>query len=236
MDVVRGRRGTPVADRELTVELLERAADENVAAVRVWTPQRQLAFGRRDATGDRYSRARRIAWEQGYQPIERRVGGRAVAYTGTTLAFAITVPTTEARAGIDGRYETATALVRGALNDLGATLVDGEPDASFCPGAHSLRAAGGGKVAGIAQRVRRDAALVAGCLIVTDDDATAIAEVLDPVYRSLDVRFDPASVGSVASAGGPRAVDDVARAVESALVEGPWGDGRRRVRWVDSGI
>ncbi len=236
MDVVRGRRDTPAADRELTAELLARAATEDVAAVRVWTPHRQLAFGRRDATRDRYSRACALAREHGYQPIERRVGGRAVAYTGTTLAFAVAVPTADARGGIDERYEAARTVVREALVDRGAALGDGEPAASFCPGAHSIRVTGGGKVAGIAQRVRRDAALVAGCLVVTDDDADAIGAVLDPVYRTLDVAFDPASVGSVATAGGPRDVGAVARAVESAFVGGPWGDGRRNVRRVGSTI
>jgi len=90
------------------------------------------------------------------------------------------------------------------------------------------RIAGDGKLAGLAQRVRADAALVSGCVVVTPTDAGAIAAVTEPVYDALSVRFDPASVGSVAAAGGPANPDAVARAVEDAFVDGPWGNGRRR--------
>ena len=230
MDVLRGRGESPAADRRLTAALLDRAADDGVPSVRVWTPHRHVAFGRRDAAATGYERARRVAVDHGYQPVERSVGGRAVAYTGSVLAFGVAVPAENARRGIDDRYATATRTVRGALRDVGARVERGEPDASFCPGAHSLRAVDGGKVAGIAQRVRRDAAIVAGCVIVTEADATAAATVLAPVYRALDVDFDPDSVGSVAAAGGPDEVAHVAEAIEDGFISGDWGDGTRRVR------
>jgi lipoate-protein ligase A len=248
MRVYRGEFATPAADREPTADLLASAA-EGVPAVRVTAPPRQVAFGRRDVRESGFDRAKRAARDAGFPPVERDVGGRAVAYTGSTLSFGVAVPTGDGRGSIDARYEAAAETLRDALRDLGADVVRGEPSAAFCPGDHSLRVAGrargaddaatgtaergGGKVAGLAQRVRADAALVAGVLVVSAADSDQIARVTDPVYDALGVPFDPESVGSVGDAGGPDDVDAVARAVESAFVEGPWGDGEREIVRVD---
>ena len=242
MRVYRGRFETPAADRSPTADLLASAAD-GVPAVRVTPPPRQVAFGRRDAREDGFDRAKRAADDAGFPVVERDVGGRAVAYTGSTLSFGVAVPTGEGRGSIESRYDVATETLREALRDLGADVVRGEPPAAFCPGDHSLRAAGGeatgganaagGKVAGLAQRVRADAALVAGVVVVSAADPDPIARVTEPVYEALGVPFDPASVGSVADAGGPDDPDAVARAIEDAFVDGPWGDGERRIVRVD---
>ena len=244
MRLYRGGFETPAADREPTADLLASAAD-GVPAVRVTQPPRQVAFGRRDARESGFEAAKRAAEEAGFPPVERDVGGRAVAYTGSTLSFGVAVPAGDGRGSIGSRYETATETLRDALHGLGADVVRGEPPAAFCPGDHSLRVAGGeralnspaddgGKVAGLAQRVRADAALVAGVLVVSAADPDPIARVTEPIYDALDVPFDPASVGSVADAGGPDAPTAVARAVETAFVEGPWGDGEREIVRVDA--
>lgn len=212
-------------DRRVARELLETAGENRELAVRVWTPHRQLAFGRRDANEPGYEEARRIAEERGFPAVERGVGGRAVAYTGGTLAFARAIPIEDPRTGLDERYEAATERVREALADLGVTAEHGEPPDSFCPGAHSLSS--GGKIVGIAQRVTSGAALVSGIVVVTDREE--IAGVLSPVYDALSVPFDPGSVGSVARAGGPSDPDRVARAIESRLVD----DAPREIEQVD---
>lgn len=201
-----------------TPALLDRAGETGRSAVRAWIPDRRVMFGRRDAHDRGYDRARRAARRRGYRAVERRVGGRAVAYTGRTVAFARATPLADPRRGLDDRYAAAVGAVRDALAALGADLVPGEPPDSFCPGAHSLRARDGGKVVGLAQRIRADAALVGGCVLV--DDHEAQRAVLAPVYGALDHPLDPAAVGSLATAGGPAAPDRVARAIEAALVGG----------------
>ena len=221
-------RGSPSdieGDGRATSAMLARAAADGVASVSIRTPPRRVVFGRRDTTRDGYDRARSIARANGFEPVERRVGGRAVAYTGRTLSFAVALPSAEPRTRIEPRYETATTAVVEALRATGADVSSGEPDATFCPGDHSVRITDGGKVAGIAQRVRADAALVAGCVIVSAADSAAIASVLDRVYRALDLPFDPSSVGSVADAGGPDDPSRVERVLEDALLDAPWGDG-----------
>ncbi len=226
MRVYRGRAGDPTPDRKQTERMLSKARN-GTPSVRVWAPPCQVAFGRRDAREPNYGTARRAAADAGYVPVERDVGGRAVGYTGWTLAFAAALPpdSDAAGGGIEGRYDRVSRTVASALETLGASVVDGEPAASFCPGAHSLRVAGsGGKVAGVAQRVRSDAVLVAGCLVVTREEAAALGSVLSPVYDALEVPFDPASVGCIEDAGGPPDHRSVARAVESGLVAMVRGD------------
>ncbi|WP_225333117.1 lipoyl protein ligase domain-containing protein [Halomicrobium urmianum] len=213
MRVLRGRAADPERDFERTREMAVRTAETGEPALRAWRPHRQVAFGRRDARSDGYDLARGIARNRGYVPLEREVGGRAVAYTGSTVAFALARPADD-RSGIRDRYADATDRLRAALADLGVDADEGEPPDSFCPGTHSLRA--DGKIAGLAQRVRQDVALVAGVVVVADREE--IAAVLDPVYDALDVPFDPDSVGSVAAAGSPSDPDAIIDALIRAFV------------------
>lgn len=217
MRVLRGRAGTVEEDRSVTRALADDVEASGEPTVRVWTPHRQVAFGRRDARSDGYDRARRAAEERGFPAYERGVGGRAVAYTGSTVAFVRVEPVADLRRGTDARYDRAVAELREALGSLGVAAREGEPPDAFCPGAHSL-STDAGKVVGIAQRVRQGSAAVAGIVLVRDRGE--IAGVLEPVYRALSVPFDPESVGSVAASGGPADPGRVARAVESALVGG----------------
>jgi lipoate-protein ligase A len=215
MRVLRGRASTVEEDRAVTRTLAGDVEGSGEPVVRAWTPHRQVAFGRRDARSDGYARATRAAEERGFPTYERDVGGRAVAYTGNTVAFVRVEPVEDLRRGTVERYDRAVADLRAALRALGVEAREGEPPDAFCPGAHSLSTAAG-KVVGIAQRVRQGSAAVAGILVVRDHGE--IADVLDPVYGALGVPFDPASVGSVAASGGPAEPTRVARAVESALV------------------
>lgn len=206
MRVLRGRETTIAADHDATDAMVERAVETGERSLRVWTPHQQVAFGRRDVRESGYDHARELARRQGYPPVERDVGGRAVAFTGSTVAFVDADPAAE-RTAIQSRYADATDRLKRALDSIGVDARDGEPVSSFCPGTHSLRA--DGKLAGLAQRVRRDVALVAGVVVVCDHDA--IADVLAVVYDALDIPFEPTTVGSVTRAGGrgdPTAVAD----------------------------
>ncbi|WP_222920154.1 lipoate--protein ligase family protein [Natrinema sp. SYSU A 869] len=222
MRVFRGREASIAADREASQRLLSVAADGE-QAIRVWTPHRQVAFGRRDARLEGYDRALEAADGRGFPSIERSVGGRAVAYDGaTTLAFARAEPVTDRRAGTTERYDRATASLERALRTLGLEPSRGEPDDSFCPGTHSLSvtdASADGrrrKLVGIAQRVRSDAALVAGIALVAN--RAELTDVLEAVYDALAVPLDPASVGTIAAAGGPSDPDTVRVALKEALI------------------
>ena len=214
MRVLRGRAASIEADREASRAMLAQTVETGESAVRVWCPHRQLAFGRRDSNADDYERARDAAREHGFPPVERDVGGRAVAYTGSTVAFVRTEPIDDVRQGLDERYDRMVGDVRRALGQLGVDAETGEPPDSFCPGSHSL--SHNGKLAGIAQRVRQGGAAVAGVLVVADD--REIAAALADVYDALDVPFDPDSVGSVERVGGTADPDVVVSTLQAELV------------------
>jgi len=224
--LVRGTLADPAADRTATDRLVAWTREYRERGLRVWTPPKQVAFGPRDARTDGYERARSVAASCGYPPLDRETGGRAVAFTGETVAFVETVPVAEQRRAIADRYDRTLLRVAGALATLGIDCERGEPTASFCPGTHSLQAAGG-KIVGVAQRVRRSVAVVAGVVLAHDRDA--VAAVLDPVYDALDLDFDPASVGSVARAGGDGDPPSVVDAVRAGLAD----DVRETVRASD---
>jgi len=215
MRVLRGRADDLEADRSVTAGMVERTRETGVPSLRVWRPHRQLAFGRRDAREPGYGRAREAAAEALFPPVVRSAGGRAVAYTGTTVAVAHARPNADFRTGVGERYEETLQAVQRALWRLGVPAQQGEPARAFCPGGHSLRWKG--KVAGVAQRVRMDVALVGAVVVV--DDHEAIADVLDSVYDALEVPFDPDTVGSVERAGGRADPDAVVEEVEAVFLE-----------------
>ncbi len=213
MRVLRGRGETIEDDRSRTRALLEDTRDTGEPGLRVWRPPKQVAFGRRDASTDGYEAARAAASDHDFPPTERPVGGRAVAYTGATVAFARSEPIEDIRTGLQARYSAATTDLQVALARLGIHVTPGEPEDSFCPGSHSLRAAG--KIVGIAQRVQKGVALVSGIVTVRDHDA--IAAVLADVYDALGLPFDQCSVGSIERAGGPSDPEDILPEIERSL-------------------
>ena len=158
MRVVRGRERTPAADRDRSRGLLEWAGERREPAVRVWRPHRQVAFGRRDRRSQGFDAAREAAQVHGFPGVERDVGGRAVAYTGTTLAFARFEPVADPRNGLQDRYDRVDSL---------------QDD---------------GKIVGIAQRVTASAALTAGVLLVADHDevATVLESVYEALEVPFD--------------------------------------------------
>jgi lipoate-protein ligase A len=227
MRVLYGRCANIDTDYERTQAMIDTVEEREEAALRVWRPHRQIAFGRRDARSDNYGRACEAARERGYAVRERDVGGRAVAYTGRTVAVAAATPVEDARGAIQARYDDASDRLQDALARLGIDATTGEPPDSFCPGSHSLQS--GGKIVGIAQRVHRQVAVVAAIVLVTDHDA--IRKVLDPVYDALGIPFDPDSVGSVARAGGTTDPEAVIGAITDAFV----GDHDTTVKQVEAG-
>jgi octanoyl-[GcvH]:protein N-octanoyltransferase len=216
MRVLRGQVSESTLEHNVGKEMLVAVSRTAEPIVRVWCPPKSVVFGPRDTNEDGYDRARTIAQNNGYRVRERSVGGRAVAYSGTTVAFARAEPTQDGRRSISERYDRTTAQVQEALSSLDVAAERGEPPGAFCPGSQSLSA--DGKIVGMAQRVREEAALTAGLVVTRDHDE--LARVLEPIYETFDMEFDPAAVGSVHRAGGRAAPETVTRAIERALGDG----------------
>jgi lipoate-protein ligase A len=213
MEIRRGRAATIDADQAATEAVVDAATNHCEPVARVWCPHRQLVFGRRDARSEGYGRAQEVADQRGFRPTTRDVGGRAVAFSGETVAFVHAVPVDDVRGGIQRRYEAATEVLLSALAALGVDAQPGEPPDSFCPGSHSVQA--DGKLAGLAQRVTSEVAVVAGVVLVAD--RAGVVDVLEPVYDCLAVPFDPDTVGCVATAGGPADPAPVVEAIATAI-------------------
>src|SRR5205823_11429889 len=65
----------------------------------------------------------------------------------------------------------------------------------YCPGEYSVNARGKTKVMGVGQSLIAGAALVGGVVVV--GGSVRVREVLIPVYRALQLDWDPATAGSL---------------------------------------
>jgi hypothetical protein len=87
----------------------------------------------------------------------------------------------------------------------------------YCPGEFSVNARGETKLMGVGQRLVQAAAHVGGVIVVAGTDR--LRAVLVPVYRALDLDWDPATAGSLEDEMPGLTWDDVASAVVRRFAE-----------------
>src|SRR5689334_25014788 len=153
-----------------------------------------VAFGRQDVASARYTAAVRAAREHGFEAIERLAGGRAAVFHEGTLAIAHARPDPEPQSHIYPRFEEWSRLMEAALKRLGVDAGVGEVPGEYCPGGYSVHAGGRIKLAGIGQKLVKNAGHLGGVLVVTG--SARVRGVLVPVYEALGLDFDPATAGS----------------------------------------
>lgn len=187
------------------------AAGELGESLRLYRPDSIVAFGKRDAISQGFRAAVRSATRAGYSSVIRMAGGRAAVFHEDTIAFAWTIPSRAPRDDITERFERLSALLAGALRDLGADARIGEVPGEYCPGEFSINLGGSTKVMGVGQRLVAGAAHVGGVVVV--DGGQRIADVLVPVYADLGLEWDPATSGDLASAVPGITGDAVRRAI-----------------------
>lgn len=190
--------------------LLRAAAGELGPTVRLHRPAPEVAFGRQDVASPRYEAAARAARTAGFAPVERLAGGRAAVFHEGTVAIARAYPDPDPPRRTYQRFEEMAAVVAGALSRLGVDARVGEVPDEYCPGAYSINARGATKLAGIGQRMIKGAAHVGGVVVAFGSERLRAALV--PVYRALELDWDPATAGSVA--------DELGRDVSLDEVEG----------------
>ncbi len=183
--------------------------------LRVSRPSRPVVvFGRRDTRHAGWAEAVRRAREAGFEPLVRRVGGRAVAYTGAALVIDAVVRTPDSGFGLEERFRVFGDLYADVLRGLGVDARVGSVPGEYCPGAQSVNARGAVKLVGTAQRVVRDAWLFSALVIVADEQV--LAPVLAGVYESLGQPLDVTTVGSVTGEVPGVGLETVEEAVLSA--------------------
>ena len=171
------------------------AAGELPETLRLARPAAVVAFAKRDTLAAGYERALAAARAEGFGSVLRLAGGRAAVFHEGTLEFAHAVPDPDPKPGIHDRFEAAATLIARALRRLGADARVGEVPGEYCPGRWSVNAADARKLAGIGQRVIAGGSHTGAVIVV--GGAERVRRVLDPVYRALELDWDPATVGAV---------------------------------------
>ena len=208
--------GRPAFDTAFSRALLHRAAaGDGPETFRLYRPDEVVAFSVLDRTRPGFRRAVAAAAERGCASVLRLAGGRAALFHAETLAFSWTVPDARARDRIHARFDAVAGLVAAALGRLGVDARIGEVPGEYCPGAHSVNAGGRVKLMGVGQRVVRGAAHVGGVIVV--GRSRRVREILSPVYRALELEWDPATAGSVEDEVGPIPCREVADALLAEL-------------------
>lgn len=193
-----GVGGSPAMDTAVSRAILERVdRGELPATLRLSRPPRVVAFSARDARNPGFDRAVRLARARGFDAIRRLAGGLAAVFTPATVAVALAEPAAEPTAGITDRFRRTAGHVRAALAACGVDARIGEVPGEYCPGDWSVNARGAVKIAGLGQRLLRNAAHTGGVVVV--DDAADIRAVLGDVYPALGLDWVPATTGSVAA-------------------------------------
>jgi octanoyl-[GcvH]:protein N-octanoyltransferase len=171
------------------------AAGELPETLRLARPGPMVAFAKQDAVAPGYADAVRAARAAGFEAVLRLAGGRAAVFHDETIALAHAVPDAEPRAGIHSRFEWTAGLIARALRSLGVEARVGEVPGEYCPGGYSVGARGEVKLAGIGQRIIAGGSHMGGVIVV--GGATRVRDVLVPVYRALELPWDPATAGAV---------------------------------------
>ncbi|MCW2998974.1 MAG: lipoate--protein ligase family protein [Solirubrobacterales bacterium] len=207
----------PVFEMAVTEALVRAVAAGTVPeAARVFRPGPTMAFGRRDALLPGFQAAARAARAAGYAPVVRLGGGHAAGYDEGSLVVELITTQERIGIGIQERFAAAAAVLEDALRAVGIEPVTGELPGEYCPGRWSLHAAGTGvKLAGLAQRSIRGAALTTAFMAVQGGERLRTA--LTAVYRELAIPWDPATAGAAEDVRPGVRVQDVETAIVDAL-------------------
>lgn len=194
MEVLEGRAGDPVLDTAISHAVLRQVArGDRPESIRVHRAARTIAFGLRDTKAPGYRAAVEASRRAGFEPIERLAGGRAAAFTELTLAFSWARP--EDGSTVESRFREIAEIMRDAFVGLGADAHIGEVPGEYCPGAYSVNLSRRHKVMGVGQRLISGGAHLGGVVVV--GGAHLIAGALDPIYRSLGLRWDRSTAGDL---------------------------------------
>jgi octanoyl-[GcvH]:protein N-octanoyltransferase len=200
----------PELSTEVSRTILRRvAAGELSPTIRIHRPGDEVAFGRQDVASPGYAAAAEAARAAGFAAVERLAGGRAAVFHQGTIAIARAYSDPQPPKRTYARFEEMAGLIADALRGLGVDARVGEVPGEYCPGAYSINARGTTKLAGIGQRMIRGGAHMGG--VVVASGGLGITRVLEPVYRALELDWNPATSGSVS--------DELGREVDPGEIE-----------------
>ncbi len=214
--ITAGFAADPGLDIALSRALLLRASDDEIPETfRLNQPGRVVAFGRRDTIAPGYPAAVAAARDAGFEAVERLAGGRAAVFHEGTLAFSWTIPEDDPRRGIHERFCALAQLLVSAFADLSISAEIGEIPGEYCPGEYSINIGCAIKVMGVGQRLARNAAHIGGVIVVSC--GSLVRNVLEPVYRELDLPWQPSTAGALQDANPTITSHEVVAAIAARL-------------------
>src|SRR5436190_18498771 len=182
--LIRTAMGDEPTDTAVSHALLRRVSDgSEPETLRLYRPQRVVAFGPKDRLAPGYAAAVEAARSHGFGALDRLAGGRAAVFHEETIAFAWCIPELAPRLTITERFEALASIMVAAFRSLGVDARVGEVLGEYCPGEFSVNARGRTKLMGVGQRVVAHAAHVGGVVVVGRSDL--VRDVLVPVYAHL---------------------------------------------------
>lgn len=192
--------GGPLYDVALGPVLLARGLvalglGETAQIVRIYQPEATAAFSRRDTLQAGFAGAAEAARQAGFTPVIRPQGGRLAAYHRGSVVIDHVLRAANPQAGLKGRFEHYAELHARVLAGFGLDARIGELPGEYCPGEHSVNAAGAVKIVGSAQRVTRDGWLFSSIIQVTD--SRPIREMLTRAYDEIGYELDPSTIGAM---------------------------------------
>ncbi len=205
---------------------LQQAVLEEVAAgardhtTLLWTSSPYIGVTYPETRLPGFGTAARLAEEAGFPILVRNSGGGAVAANEGSISFSLTWPVKDLRRGLYERYTEGAELIVAALGKLGVAAEAGEVEGEFCPGAYSVRTGGysGTKIAGLAQRVTRQAARLEALVLVTN--TAELRGILERFYGALGLPFRPESVADLPEVDVPGTIEALADVVRERY--GAW--------------
>ncbi|MBB5640615.1 lipoate--protein ligase family protein [Cryobacterium roopkundense] len=201
-------------DHTLTLMRAMQVADHPRPTLRVYAPRPTVAFSRRESLMPSFAAAQEAARINGFAPVIRLAGGRAVAYDESCLVIDLITPSDQ---GISNErvFTVVSESVQRVLLDLGVDARVGEVRHEYCAGPHSVNARGEVKLVGIAQRVSRGARLVTASIALGSPHR--LRTVVDDVYAAMSLDWDPQTFGTLASEGLRSSPTELAWAITHGL-------------------
>lgn len=209
----------PVLDLAVSEALLRQVAEgRRSPTLRIFRPGPTVAFGRLDVHRPGFADAVAAARAHGATPVVRVVGGHAAAFDAASLVVEDITRAQDPAGELQERFRDRAERLVGALRTLGVDAREGELPGEYCPGAHSVHAGGRIKVAGLAQRTVRGAALTSAVVVV--GGGPRLRAIVADVYAALGMPVDPAVAGALDEAVPGLEPDGVAAAIRDAYAGG----------------
>lgn len=206
------------ADLQRAIDLLHSTKDDDAGPMlRIYRPQPTVAFGQRDAKLPGFQDAADRCRALGFEPLVRRAGGRAAAYSPGSLVVDHIEPDPDPIRESQDRFIAFGELFADALQAAGLDAIMAPLPGEYCYGDHSVHGIHAEhadiriKLVGTAQRQVASGWLFSTSIVV--EDGHAIRRVLTEAYEALGLEWDPLTAGSANELNPELTIDSVENAV-----------------------